>query len=208
MKSTLILLATLSLFLANPSNAGCVKKSGLCPDDRDNITITYQDTSTTGTAANPLIHGMDCSQSSANGNSPGVGFGVLLTEGEACIVPYGQKHVIKSITYSVYVALSTGVHECLIGIATASDYGNFLIGDMAAWSSTQIGNTTTATCDEGSVSDADLDELNDWCRNTPPAPIELEFGDQYTLMVDEVSADSCDRVTISVFIERDVIKVN
>lgn len=163
--------------------------------------ITYDDGDVTATATAPIVHGLDCGQTS------GTQFGAVNQELYRCYVPRGYKHIIRSATYFPYQGINAD-QKCLIGIATRSDFSAYVIGDLAAWSQTEIGDTTTATCDEGSISDDDLDEAGDWCRNTPPAPVELVFGETYTFMIDEVSAADCDQLHLVVSFERDIVKLD
>lgn len=121
----------------------------------------------------------------------------------ACYPAPGTKHIIRSMRYRITTALTTD-NQCTVGLAVVTGFGDFAAVDFIDDLKTDIGDTTTPTCDSSDIATgSDLDEAGDWCINN--AVVEIESGDKYAILADAATPGNCDGVKFSVFIERDIV---
>lgn len=179
------------LLLACPASAVCVKKDG-CVTNTSTFFIygNISDSDTTETVTAPIQAGHYF-----DGSLPDA-----LNTIAVQWVPYGFTWTVKSLTVIV-TALLNSTEICKIGVS--NDTAGLA---MEAWSAMPLGATSTATCDSTNA-DTDVDEVDDYCYNTDATGLVAVAGDPIYLMVDEVSAASCDKLQAVYWIMEIIPKV-
>ncbi len=153
------------------------------------------DSDTTGTAANP-------EQFTPWGCGGGITGIDAMATGTACLVPIGWQYTVRSFT--VMATNTLGATEaCIIGVS-----GDATGVAVEAWSDTQVGASTTPTCDVIS-SDGDLDTDGEYCYNTDATGLVAAQGTFFYVFVDEITAGNCDSInTLSYVMEIEAVRVS
>jgi len=170
-----VYLLALAAFLA----LGTTVKSGPGTDGRVEFLLvgSIADSDTTLTAVAPAAHS-PCQQSAGDVTD-------AIGAQWACWVPVGWTWTIRAVTYSALTALSA-TEKCILSLS--NDSGGV---SSEAWSATDTGTGTTATCDYGTVSGA-FDGAGETCRQTSPTGLVAVANTPVYLMVAEESVGNCD----------------